>query len=271
MNRSHSPSEARLDPAELYAAEQRHFWFRHRCRLLERVIGQLTAGLPDGFQVLEVGCGTGSMLQVLERACHRGHVTGCEPFAEGLAYARTRVRCPVVQGDVYDLPFPTPFDVIGMFDVLEHLAEDERALRCLAKVLRPGGRLVLTVPAHQSLWSYADVASGHFRRYSAVTLRRALQGAGFEVDYVSQFMAPLYPLMRLGRAAAALCNRFRRNPVDPKTLAHREFQVSPVVNAILDFVLRFELPLLRRQVRLPVGTSLIAVARPRRVAVPLAA
>lgn len=251
---------------DLYSAENHHFWFRHRRRVLERLLGRLTAELPDGYQVLEVGCGNGSLLQVLERVCSRGQVTGSELFPEGLEFARSRVRCALVQADVYDLPFGPQFDVVGMFDVLEHLPEDGRALSCLARAMRPGGRLVLTVPAYQSLWSYADVAGGHYRRYSPATLRRVLEAAGYQVEYLTPFMTMLYPLMRLGRAAAAWRNRFRARPLDEMTLNLNEFRVNPLVNAALSWLLRLELPLLTSGARLPTGTSLLAVARPRQQA-----
>jgi len=246
--------------ADLYAAEQRHFWFRHRCRVLGELFAGLVADLPDGYRVLEVGCGNGSVLEVLEAVCRRGRVTGSELFAEGLEFARQRVRCPLVAADVYDLPFGPEFDVVGMFDVLEHLPDDLQALRCLRGVLRPGGRVVLTVPARPTLWSYADVASGHYRRYSVPNLAGALQAAGFRVLYLTEFMAPLYPLMRLGRALAAFRNRLRRAPRDEMALAHDEFRVHPLVNAALSWLLAAERPLLRRRKRLPAGTSVLAVA-----------
>lgn len=247
--------------AALFTAEQRHFWFRHRCGVLEDVFRDLTADLADGYEVLEVGCGNGSILQVLERVCARGQVTGSELFPEGLKFARQRVRCPLVAADIYALPWASHFDVVGLFDVLEHLPEDVRALECLGAALRPGGRLVVTVPAHLALWSYADVASGHYRRYSVGGLRGVLGAAGFQVEYLTQFMAPLYPLMKAGRAVAALRNRLRKRPVDAKTMATAEFRVNPVVNAALGWALGCERPLLRSRRALPLGTSLLAVAR----------
>ena len=199
--------------ADLHAVEQNHFWFQHRGRVLGEMVRQAVADLPDGFQVLEVGCGNGSVLQVLEKICERGQVTGSELFAEGLEFARERVRCPLVQADIYDLPFGPQFDVVGLFDVLEHLPEDERALRCLSRILRPGGKLIMTVPAHMSLWSYPDVAGGHYRRYSPDSLRQVLETAGYEVHYLSQFMPPLYPLMKPVRPLPAVRNRFRKRPM----------------------------------------------------------
>jgi SAM-dependent methyltransferase len=249
--------------ADLYAAEEKHFWFQHRGRVLGDLFANLSAELPDGYEVLEVGCGNGKMLKVLEQVCLRGKVMGSDLFAEGLQFARQRVACPLVSANVYDLPFADRFDLVGMFDVLEHLPDDARALACLGRILRPGGRLVLTVPAHQELWSYVDVASGHYRRYSRIGLERALHAAGFAIDYLTLFMAPLAPLMMLGRRAATLRNKFRARPADETALALAEFHVNPLVNALITGLLRCEQPLLNRRMRIPLGTSLLAVAQKR--------
>src|SRR5262245_44827544 len=217
----------------LVRAERRHFWFRHRNRVLASVFRRLSAGLPDGYRVLEVGCGSGNVLEVLQEVCARGRLTGSELYEEGLAFAAERVRCRLVTADVYDMPFGPEFDLVGLFDVLEHLPDDRRALRCLARALRPGGRLVLTVPAHASLWSHVDVASGHYRRYSPAALRAALEQAGFRVESLTQFMAPLFPLMWLGRRVSALVNRLRPAPKSSMELALGELRVNPALNAAL--------------------------------------
>jgi SAM-dependent methyltransferase len=261
-----SPAEGSPDRPnfeELVRAERTHFWFRHRNRVLAELFRRLTAQLPNGYSVLEVGCGSGNVLEVLEAVCRRGRLTGCELFEEGLAFAATRVQCPLVRADVYDMPFGAEHDLVGLFDVLEHLPDDRRAVACLRRTLRPGGRLVLTVPAHRSLWNYADVASGHYRRYSPRALRAVLEQGGFVVEYLTQFMAPLFPLMWLGRRLAALRNRLRPAPQNTERLALRELRVHPLLNAILSLALRFEQPWLAGGRWLPVGTSLLAVAAHR--------
>ncbi|HYN88796.1 MAG TPA: class I SAM-dependent methyltransferase, partial [Ardenticatenaceae bacterium] len=147
--------------APLFAIEDRHFWFRSRNRVIAAVARQLTADLNARYRVLEVGCGTGNVLRVLERVCARGTVMGMDLFAEGLSYARARTTCTLLQGDMRRPPFDAEFDLIGLFDVLEHLPDDVQVLRDLYAMLAPGGRLLMTVPAGPSLWSYFDEASGH--------------------------------------------------------------------------------------------------------------
>ncbi len=255
-------SDGPPDFDELFAAEDRHFWFRARNRILARVVGQLVASLPAGYQVLEVGCGTGNVLRVLERVCSRGTVTGIDLFEGGLGYARQRTRCRVLAADIHELPFRRPFELIGMFDVLEHLPDDRRALRDLFQALAPGGRLVLTVPAHMALWSYADEWAQHFRRYGSAGLTRALEESGFQVDYLSQFMMVLGPLMWLSRRLAALMPRRGESRLQHnRTLMMRELRIVPGVNGLLNFLLGCEVPLLARRWRLPLGSSLLAIAR----------
>jgi SAM-dependent methyltransferase len=246
--------------AGLFAVEDRHFWFRARNKVLARVVSRLVAKLPDGYRVLEVGCGTGNVLRVLEQVCARGQVVGMELYEEGLHYARTRVRCPLIAGDIHETVFPEPFNLIGLFDVLEHLPDDVRILKALRQNLAPGGRLLLTVPAHQSLWSYADEYGGHFRRYGTRQLRAVLEEAGFQVEYLTQFMTMLYPFMRLGR----LWNGRGQTGAlqDQRERSIRELHVSRFANSLLYSLLQWEAWWLERRGHLPLGTSLLAIATP---------
>jgi SAM-dependent methyltransferase len=243
--------------APLFAVEDRHFWFNARNRILEAAVAPLIASLPDGYRVLEAGCGTGFVLRMLERLFHRGEVIGLDPYGEALDFARRRVGCSLVQGDVFHWPFDEPFHLIGFFDVLEHLEDDVAALRQLRKSLTVGGRLVLTVPAHRALWSYADAEAHHCRRYGTSELTKALVNAGFEVEYMTQFMSYLYPIVWLTRRLA----RRGDGPARDRELSLRELRIVPIVNGVLRWLLSRDAFFVRRRWRLPLGTSLLAIAR----------
>ena len=248
--------------AQLFAVEDRHFWFRSRNRVLATLVRQVTRGLPPGYRVLEVGCGTGNVLRMLDRVCPQGVVIGMDLFAEGLQYARRRTRRPLVRGDVHAAPFAVPFDVLGLFDVLEHLPDDRRVLADLAGLLRPGGRLLLTVPAYPALWSYFDEAAHHCRRYTPGDLDRKLRAAGYAVEYLTPYMAPLFPLVWLGRRVAALrAGRTADRAADAAALTSQEFRVTPGLNELAGAILTPEVRLIAHRRRLPIGTSLLAVAR----------
>jgi SAM-dependent methyltransferase len=260
-----TPPTDTYDPTfftQLFAIEDRHFWFQARNRVIGTVVDQLTRPLPTGYRVLEVGCGTGNVLRLLERRCRRGTVVGMDLFAEGLHYARQRTTCGLVQGDVRTPPFGPVFDLIGLFDVLEHLPDDRQILGDLHRMLVPGGHLLVTVPAHRALWSYFDEAAHHRRRYAAPDLRRKLVAAGYRVDYLTQYMALLFPLVWAGRRLAALTDGGRTRPTaaDAARLTRQEFRITPGVNEVLTALLAPETRLIARRRVLPLGTSLLAVA-----------
>jgi hypothetical protein len=166
-----------------------------------------------------------------------------------------------VQGDVRHCPFGKPFHLIGMFDVLEHIPEELSTLAALGDALAPGGRLMLTVPAHQYLWSYFDEAAHHCRRYSPLEIRTRLSEAGFHVEFLSQFMACTFPIVWLWRKLSSL--RQKLGSGDARTLSSREFRIVPVLNWMLTAVLKVESFWVSRGRTLPIGTSLIVIARRR--------
>jgi 2-polyprenyl-3-methyl-5-hydroxy-6-metoxy-1,4-benzoquinol methylase len=243
----------------LVSAEDRHFWFRARNEILAALAGAEVRALPDDFRILEVGCGSGNVLRVLRRLAEgRGHVEGLELSAEAAAVARERTGLQVTSGYLSQLEPDVRFDIIGAFDVLEHVADAAALLTQMRERLHVDGRLLLTVPAHQSLWSSFDVASGHERRYTLRTLSQALRASGFRVAYLTYFMSLLYPPMWLRR-------RFlKARETDMATLLDSEFQVVPFVNEMAYEVLRQEARLVRARRRLPMGTSIAAIAIPIR-------
>lgn len=244
---------------QLARIEDRHFWFRARNRLIFELVKKLSSQLQPGYRVLEVGCGTGNVLKTLRQACPEGRVVGLELWFNGLRFAQQRSAGPLVQGDVRNSPFGKPFDLIGMFDVLEHVPEEVETLKALREALTPGGRLILTVPAHQYLWSYFDEAAHHCRRYSIHGIRTRLVEAGFDVEFTSQFMSCIFPMVWLWRKVSGR----QRGSVDAKALTDREFRVIPLVNGVLAALLNLEARWISHGHKLPIGTSLIVVATAR--------
>jgi SAM-dependent methyltransferase len=244
---------------DLARVEDRHFWFRARNVLIYKLVKKLSSGLKPGYLVLEVGCGTGNVLNVLRKACANGLVVGMERYFEGFPYAKRRSAGPLVQGDARNLPFGKQFDLIGMFDVLEHIPEERETLLYLREMLLPGGKLILTVPAHKFLWSHFDEAARHCRRYSPSQLRQSLVETGFAIDFLSQFMACIFPLVWIFRKVGGL--RRPGGPEEAKKQALQEFRVVPGINGLLASLINLEVHWLVRGHRLPFGTSVIVVAR----------
>lgn len=246
----------------LFAVEDRHFWFRARNQAIAALLRSIVKDLPAGYRVLEVGCGTGNVLRIMETECRGGRVVGMDLFGEGLQYARRRTRVPLVQGDIERPPFAEQFHIIGLFDVVEHLPDDVQAFRNLFAMLAEDGVMVLSVPAHPWLWSYFDEASHHCRRYEPADLETKLIAAGYRIEFLTPYMTCLLPLMWLTRRWTG---RKARKPTAAPDRTHQlaiaELRVIPGVNEVLAFLLSQETWAIAHQHRLPWGTSLLAVAR----------
>jgi len=259
FDQSASSTSGGYDPVffdQLALVEDRHFWFVCRNELLFEMMRKTAAGGTHKSYALEVGCGTGNVLRFLAKACANSTVIGMDMWAEGLRHARKRTSCALLQADLRQAPFARLFDVIGMFDVLEHLPDDAGALRDVHALLAPGGSVLITVPAHQYLWSYFDEAGHHCRRYELRQLRDVLVSAGFQVEFLTQFMASIFPLVWVGR-------RFRNRGKEQAATgaAAGELRIIPGVNSVLKMLIRLENRWILRGRSLPLGTSLFAVAK----------
>jgi ubiquinone/menaquinone biosynthesis C-methylase UbiE len=205
--------------------------------------------MPAGARVLDAGCGSGRTLDELARY---GSTHGAELNPLGLAVARRRGH-DVEHAPVERLPFPdASFDLVTCLDVIEHTDDDVAALRELRRVTRPGGQLVVSVPAHPRLWSRHDEVNGHRRRYTRRTLRAAAVAAGWHVQRMTGF--------NVAYLAPAALVRITRRETSEGTGSELELTPSSL-DAVLELPLRAEAALVRRGLDLPTGLSLVAVLR----------
>jgi SAM-dependent methyltransferase len=233
---------------QTHRAEDRHWWYRGRRRVLELVIASLQ--LSAQARILDAGCGSGR--NMLELACH-GTVSGIELSETSVARARERGVGEVLAGSVLDMPFATDsFDLAVCLDVIEHLQDDRRALRELRRVVAPGGSLLVTVPAYERLWSTHDELNHHHRRYSADTLRRAATDAGWRCARTTHFNSLLLPVAMLLRTLA------RRHKESSESSLDLWIPPAPL-NALLQLPLNLEAALIGKGKRIPAGLSLLAV------------
>lgn len=231
----------------LVRGEPGHFWFEERRRLIAWAVQRY---FPEAESFCEMGCGTGFVLEGLARAQPHLKLTGIDRYPQGLMYAAKRLPgVNLHQGDVLAASSLGPFDVVGCFDVLEHIPDDQRAVQELARAVRPGGGLVLTVPQHPRLWSAADQIGHHQRRYIRAELQHRVESVGLVCRRTTSFVSFLLPVLLMRRRAGLT-----------REAALAELHPSGPANAVGRLLLRLERSLIARGVSFPCGGSLLVVA-----------
>jgi SAM-dependent methyltransferase len=236
--------------AQLAEIEGSNFWFRARNELIQWALRNY---FPDAKSFLEVGCGTGFVLSGIHEKFPRMRLAGSEIFADGLAIAKARLpNVELYQMDARRISFEREFDVVGAFDVLEHVIQDENVLAQMFSAVRSGGGLLLTVPQHPFLWSASDEYAMHQRRYSRDELVRKVESVGFHVERITSFNSLLLPLMIWSRMRPKLNHEFQ--PL-------REFEIGPALNKTLEGILKFERMVIKTGASFPAGGSLLLIGR----------
>jgi len=233
----------------MHAHELRHWWFRGRRRVLVDLLRGVAGPRAGSLRILDYGCGTGG--NTSEYASF-GAVIGIEPDAAAVRLARERGGAHYCRSSGTQLPFRQgAFDAVVASDVLEHIEDDLAAVSEIGRVLRPGGAAIISVPAHQWLFSEHDAALHHFRRYSKAALRDVLERGGLRIRRLSYWNAVLFPAICLHR----LLVRPRRGHE-----LRSDTRSSPwPINEALAALLAAEAAILRRA-PLPWGVSLVGVA-----------
>lgn len=230
--------------------DQRHWWYRARREVLAELIRRVVDP-PRNADILEIGCGTGHNLAMLSDF---GRVDALELDDEARAHAQKRLGRSVMSAPLPQLAGVREhhYDLVGAFDVIEHIDDDQAAIASIATRLKPSGKFVMTVPAHQWMWSAHDVVNHHRRRYSKRRLKSLIEGSPLKLERIGYFNSLLFPLA----VAERLSSRLRK-----KDDADLKLPAAPL-NRALELVFAAERHLVAR-VPLPPGLSLFAVASAR--------
>lgn len=237
--------------ARLSELEEGHWWHATRRALVVDQLQQLMAGDWLTPRILDLGCGTGRLLMDLAAL---GQAIGVELSEDALALCRSRGHMNVIKATLLELPLADEsIDLVTALDVLEHIQDDRAALRQCYRVLRPGGAMIILVPAHPWLWSLQDEVSHHCRRYTRRSLADAVTAANFCIERLTYINGLLLPVVVLGRLWLRVLLRFRDIP--------DENDLHPAwANGLLRRIFHAEIPIVRRR-DLPAGASLLCIAK----------
>lgn len=239
-----------VEQEKYYKLGKEYWWLAGKYQM---VYNQLAALYPKSgaeLDVLDMGCGPGNMTDYLTGF---GDVVGSDLSEDALVYSKTRGNDKLFMGLGESLPLKDEtFDLLVALDVLEHIDEEARATEELYRVIRPGGRLCMTVPAYQFLWGKHDDMYGHKRRYTAGEVRRKLSSAGFVIEKLTYFEAPFVPPLLVFRKLKNLLN-MKDGGDDFITVPRWLNSLLLGVLSVEDFFLRY--------IEIPFGVTILCIAR----------
>jgi SAM-dependent methyltransferase len=239
--------------AVCFEMEDTSFWYQHRNQCILNAIQY--GGFDRDFH--DIGGGNGITASILQQNGYQ--VTLVEPYAEGIGNAQKRGIRRTIQSTLENFQPEEPTPGVGFFDVMEHMEDDEDFLRHIHRIVKPGGKIILSVPAFQDLWSDNDVQLGHFRRYKLKQIDQLLVRSGFRPIYGTYFFSLVWLPMWLLRV---LPNRFgvqRKNT--PKKKRSEHMATSPYLSKMLRRMLSWEIKMIRRGWKIPFGTSCLVIAQ----------
>lgn len=233
----------------MYQVEGTHWWFAGRRRIITGFLKSICSTMTQRPRVLDVGCGTGANLELLSEF---GEAEGVDVAPEALAFCQQRGFDQVRLGEAEKLPYPdSSFDLVTGLDVVEHLDDDLAGLREMWRILRPGGRALVFVPAFMFLWGVQDDVSNHRRRYTLPQLKQRMVEAGFEIERATYANITFFLPILAGRLLMRLTGY---RPASENNLS------IGFLNKPLGMILGSE-EFFLRHANLPFGVSAICVAR----------
>lgn len=233
-----------------FEVQKKHWWFVAKKKIVIDSISRYVPARNDGHRILDIGCGSGLMLNSLEQM---GETSGMDMSDEAIGFSQEIFSGPVKKGYLPDnVPYENDyFSLITALDVIEHVEDDRAALKSIRAKMVEGGKAIITVPACMFLWSEHDVLNEHKRRYTRGELQEKLIQAGFTIEKISYYNSLLFPLIALIRFINNVLKRKGDSDVDLP---------SPLINFLLEKFFSAEIFFLRF-INFPIGVSVLAIVR----------
>lgn len=230
---------------EMIELETSHWWYRARRDIITQVLNKYFKG-QDNLRILDVGCGTGSYLRLLKKF---GQVLGLEPNRSMAEYCQNQ-GLKIINCQIENYQSKQKFNLITLFDVLEHIKDDRKTIRILTNLLNKEGYLLITAPAFRGLWSRHDQVCHHYRRYKTKTIENLL-GNEFKLIYISYYNFFLFPAIFVGLKI----KHFFKTDHLPTKLPNK------LINQWLYKIFSSEKKLIAGGKKMPFGVSLILLAQ----------
>lgn len=237
--------------SKYHGLEERHWWFFGR----RDMVYKLVKSYKRDSEILEIGCSGGPLLEFLKGQGFR-NLRGIDVNNEAVEICRQKGIDKVCLADGIETGFKDKaFDIIIASDVLEHIEREDKAISEWYRILKPGGKLIVFVPAFKFLWSKHDEVNCHYRRYRRYGLLQILKISGFNIERSSYWNVSLFFPIAIVRLFQKLL------PVDRHKLKDHLQEMNSLINKIFEYILRLENKLLSKGINLPFGVSLFAIAR----------
>ncbi len=254
--------------SKCYPAYQKYvpdsFWYKSRNRIIEYLISSVfKKNKYKSF--LEIGCGNGFVLQHLSKSFLSISFSGCDIYIEALKYCRSNNDndTELFQYNVFKNNLDLKYDCIGLFDVIEHIENDNTVLQNVGHLLNPGGSIMITIPADMRLWSNNDVVNKHKRRYNITSISKLLSDNGFEVTYSNYFVFWLFPVLWL----KAKIQKYSTKKNDFSTYSTEDIakqlnlKINPILNFMFYQIMKLELFWIKQGFKFSIGSSIVIVGK----------
>lgn len=220
--------------------QEKNWWFKARKNIVTRTLNKHLS--KNINKILEIGCGYGIMTNMLN---NYGMVDGIEPYADCYNYLKENVKGNFIKKNISDYNTRKKYDVVALFDVLEHIKEESKTVSKINSLLKPKGKVILTVPAYMFLWSHHDDTNKHYRRYTKTSLKKLFEKNGFKIKKISYFNTILFPL--------AFVQKITQNKKS------KTYNPNKILNSIFYTFFNIESSIIPN-INLPFGVSLLLIA-----------